>query len=97
MKVVEEEQRKETDGEQEEMTTSGDTFGSAAGLTATLSYKGHCCPSKLILKMPQTHISFCVGRIYLLWNHISAPTNVVKSKKANAATPWCNTRVPKTG
>lgn len=47
MKVVEEEQRKETDGEQEEMTTSGDTFGSAAGLTATLSYKGHCCPSKL--------------------------------------------------
>lgn len=42
MEVVEEVQRKGTDGEQEEMTKSGDTCGSVAGLTVNLSNKDHC-------------------------------------------------------
>lgn len=48
MRVVEEEQRKGTGGEQEEMIN----IRSVAGLTVSFSYKDHCCPSKLFESQP---------------------------------------------
>lgn len=72
MRVVEEEQRKGTGGEQEEMIN----IRSVAGLTVSLSYKDHRCPSKLFESQPtilhkdsenaiDTHFFLCfLGFIY---------------------------------
>lgn len=102
MKVVQVEQRKGTDGKQEEMIN----VRRVAGWTASLSYKDHRCPSKVFESQPtvlykdsenaiNTYFFLCCQDSFTLELH-SCPNKVVKSKKTNTLTPWCNIRVPKT-